>query len=476
MTARRTGTLACVGWLLAVLPAGSAAAASDADRQLRPAGPAPAAVEVGPRRVTPAELTPLPAAPVVSPQARALRAQLLGPFAGRPGYVTLSWFGVSGAVVTVGEHLLLFDAWQIPGAYPDFLPVGREQLAALEPEAILVGHGDFDHAGDLGYVAGSAGATVVGSAEHCDVAAAGAVREGVGTDFTCVVLGDETTPPGSMVATKLFADVEPIMSVVHVHSAARPPGEDNPLDPYVEGGDQTPFLTRYLDDPEELARLAAQMQENERGPSLLHQVRAGAFSLALADSAGPLSTVPAAAEALASLPGCVDVLWQAVQGFGQVVSGLEDVKDYVDAARPSVFYPQHADRWVPGLGTGQQAYVDKWAQTAAQLAFPPETVWLYDPEDYLATQAFAVGDPRWAAPPAGSRCAVAAEAGDPVSPPADPPAQRSDAAAGDRARTLPATGGGGALPGLLLLSLAALGVRRARRPLPTTRRRADPAP
>src|SRR3546814_1874568 len=67
-------------------------------------------------------------------------------------------------VQTCALPIFLFDAWESLGVQKDYVPIGREELVAIAPEAILIGHGHFDHAGDLGYIAGHARATEIGRA------------------------------------------------------------------------------------------------------------------------------------------------------------------------------------------------------------------------------------------------------------------------------------------------------------------------
>ena len=74
---------------------------------------------------------------------------------------------------------------------------------------MLVGHGYFDHAGDLGYVAGRSGTVVVGSAEICDVAVGGAAREQAGADFVCALTSTAETP-----ATRTAQSLSPTGLVV----------------------------------------------------------------------------------------------------------------------------------------------------------------------------------------------------------------------------------------------------------------------
>ena len=155
--------------------------------------------------------TPLPASPQISEQARALRATLLGPEAADPDYVTLHWVGVASFIVTIGRHLLLFDAWEVIGIHRDYVPIGREELAALEPEAILIGHGHFDHAADAGYIASRNGAVVVGSQEICDIARSDAEEVGGGLPFDCTITGTATEPAPVVTARKLATTASPLV-------------------------------------------------------------------------------------------------------------------------------------------------------------------------------------------------------------------------------------------------------------------------
>ncbi len=414
-----------------------------------------------PTRVPIAQFTPLPAAPTVSPAARAVRDQLLGDHWDDPAYVTLHWTGVSSFVITIGGHLLLFDAWEIIGAVEDYLPLGREELAALDPEAILVGHGHFDHAGDLGYVAGLANAVVVGSEEICTVGEEGAAREGVPTDFTCAITGTMTSPaPGTAAPLKLFADLDPVTVLQHIHSNTSPPGGGNELDPYVPVMDPQPYIEHFQDNPEELERFLAQQNESNQGGTWLYHFRIGDFTLVVGDSAGPIFDQPAVQQALDAFPGCIDVLANAILGFDQPVSGLQDPRLYVQYGHPKVFVPTHGDAWAPVISAGQAAYADELASQLNALPNPPEIDHLLDPADYLKERAYRVADPKWVAPMPGSSCATAA--GGPATP-VVPPAAPSPAPA-PGGPPMPSTGASGttALLGLACLLVAGLLLQRRR--------------
>ncbi len=408
----------------------------------------------GARRVPAAELTPLPPAPPVSAEVTALREELLGDHWNDPAYVTLHWVGVSSFVITIGGHLLLFDAWEIIGAVDDYLPIGREELAGLDPEAVLVGHGHFDHAGDLGYVAGLSKALVVGSEEICTVAEEGAVREGVGTDFTCAITGTMTTPaPGVAQAVKVFADLPAVTVLQHIHSNTSPPGNGNAVDPFVPVMDPQPYVDHFQDNPEELARFLAQQQESNQGGTWLYHFRIGEFTLLVGDSAGPIFSTPAVQQALDAFPGCVDVMANAILGFDQPVSGLQDPRLYVEHAHPKVFVPTHGDAWAPAISAGQEQYRDELAEQLAALPNPPEVDHLVDPQDYLVERAYRVADPRWVPPMPGSRCASDGPAATAQPRPPAPPAAAP--------HPLPSTGGRAPYLALgVLLAVVGAAVRR----------------
>ena len=94
--------------------------------------------------------TPLPAASKATAELRAIREKILGPDAMNPEVVKVWWVGVSSFIVSMKGHLFLLDAWEIVGAHANYVPIRREELAAIKPEAIFIGHGHFDHAASAG--------------------------------------------------------------------------------------------------------------------------------------------------------------------------------------------------------------------------------------------------------------------------------------------------------------------------------------
>ena len=366
-----------------------------------------------PDRVPVSQFSPLPAASKanVSPSARALRRRILGPRAEDPRYVTLHWVGVASFIVTIRGHLLLFDAWEIVGVHRDYVPIGREELAGIEPEAILLGHGHFDHAADAGYVAGRTGAAVLASEEQCRTVKDDAAREGNAGKFTCVLTGTQDSPPmGTLTGFRLFEDLPEVTILKHIHSAARPPGGGNALDPFLPVNDPGPYLQHLNTSPEEAARAAETLGDPEGGTRMYH-LRAGDFTLLLGDSAGPIFDQPAIRESLDRFPDCVDVMANAIQGFDQPVSGLQDPVLYIANAHPRLFLPSHGDAWAPGISSTQATYRDEFFRRIGQLRNPPDVDYLVDPGDYVKERAYRIDDRRWEDPMPGSSCGRRAAAG-----------------------------------------------------------------
>jgi hypothetical protein len=345
----------------------------------------------------------------------AAREAVLGADATDPAKVKLWWVGVSSFIASMGGHLFLFDAWEPIGLQADYVPIGREELAAIRPEAILIGHGHFDHAADAGYVAGLTGAALVAGETVCATARARAAELPESVDFPCLVLGNRDAPGiGSVQSIRIWSDLPPVTVIQHPHSAADPSDLLTGGLPLVFVPEILVYLENLNTDPRETLRFVESLFDDglvgqPEGGTWMYQLRIGDFSLLWHDSTGPIGAdEPGAAavrEALAALPGCVDVQAGAIVGFGMVTSGLRDSLDYVDAARPQISIPSHHDAWAPVVGGGAAAYETQWREALATLTFQPELDYLRDPQDYLVPRVFDIDDPRWKQALPGSRCA-----------------------------------------------------------------------
>ncbi len=362
-----------------------------------------------------AEWQPLPPAPAVSAEVQAARDRILGPDATDPATVKLWWYGVSSFIASAGGHLFLFDAWESVGLQEDYVPIGREELVAIQPEAILIGHGHFDHAADAGYVAGHTGAALVAGQTVCNTARERAAQLGAMAAFPCVVLGNRESPgPGALQQLRLWRDLAPLQGLQHIHSAVDPSDLLTGGLPLIFVPQVLSFLEHLNTDPREIAGFVQSLTDDgllgqPEGGTWAYHLRVGDFSLLWHDSTGPIGDEepqgPAVQAALDGFPGCVDVQVGAIVGFGMVTSGLRDSTLYVASAHPQLFLPSHHDAWAPVLGGGAAAYETQWRNALATLENPPELDYLRDPEDYMKPRVFRVDDPRWKVPMRGSSCA-----------------------------------------------------------------------
>src|SRR5580692_2805911 len=87
----------------------------------------------------------------------------------RDGRVVFSWLTNATFAAAMKGHVVLLDSFVtrleiIPGR----TPIVIQDLLDLQPEAIFLGHGHFDHADNAAYIAQQTGAVIYASPETCD--------------------------------------------------------------------------------------------------------------------------------------------------------------------------------------------------------------------------------------------------------------------------------------------------------------------
>lgn len=356
---------------------------------------------------------PLPR-PQVSPEVAEARLRLLGPDSTNPNQVKVWWYGVSSFIAAIGGHLVLLDAWEVVGIHKGYVPITRDDLVALKPEAIFIGHGHFDHAADAGYVASRTGAALIAGSSVCETARQKAGQNVANTTFSCLRLGlAGDHPTGAIFPVKVFADLPAVNIIKHSHSAADPMDLLMGGTPLVYVPQVLPFLLNLNTDPQEILSFIQSLPEDgiggePEGGTWAYQFRVGDFSLLWHDSTGEMREGDPESEAiqhaLANLPGCVDVQIGDIVGFGMLTSAYRDALAYVRAAQPRLFIPNHHDAWLPVIGGGASSYEAQWTSELATLAVPPEQDYLRDPQDYMKVRSFNVADARWRAPVVGRNC------------------------------------------------------------------------
>ena len=322
----------------------------------------------------------------------------------RSDRVILSWFSVASTAAAIDGHVVLFDAYiHKEEDLPNYVPTTTEELVALKPEAIFVGHGHFDHMAKAGEIIARTGAFVVGTPEHCDQAKQlAADYAGQAVDVRCIDAVTRGSEPGAEVNTfHPFDDRIEVTALKHIHSAAEAPDGEN--HETTLGSGAFPDARLVLLHPPGPSVLNNLSTSGDEGSSILYQFHIGSFSLIWNDTAGPLrERGPQLFDVLSGLPP-TDVEVGSVLGFNDPTNGLRDIVDYVERLKPQVFYPVHHD-FVAEYGASQRMKGVMEREMARRGELPTEVRWLYDPTDYLrpGLMTFDPADPRWAVdePPA----------------------------------------------------------------------------
>lgn len=414
---------------------------------------APAQAASGPTAATPADL-----AKTIAERSRFFGAENVDQRTGAlpRDEVHLAWVSVATFAAALDGHVVLFDAY-IHKAEQEraYVPATTQDLIALQPEAIFLGHGHYDHGQLTGPIAAATGATVVGTQGHCDQASADA-----GKQLRCVVAFGADAKFGAQKAISVLPGVC-TTALLHVHSAAEPPDpERDPTNPAVGTPDPGVILEH---PPGPGTTLIAPGDEHG---TVLYQLRIGHFTLTMHDSSGPLKEeAPEVFPVLRSLRP-TDVQVGALVSFNNPTNGLRDAAMYVDALQPDVFVPSHHD-FVGGEYGGADDYEPQLERELASYDVDPEVRFLYDPYDYVRPNLlrFDVDDPRWVDEEVPCVRAAGAGRSSTVSPPAEQAAPAGQAAPVNAAKVpLAATGAGVtvAAAGLLLL-VCVVGLRRRAR-------------
>lgn len=313
------------------------------------------------------------------------------------GQAIVSWFGISSFAAALNGHVVLLDAFiQYRSERPGYVPTSVDELIALRPEAIFLGHGHGDHGELVSRIAGATCAVLVGTPENCAQFDAGVkALYGDERSLQCVAVTEEGSAAGQVVAIDAFQPDICITAFRHVHSDAVPP------DP-----DRVPNIPLFLPDPGSYIVHppgtppydTATGLSGDEGGSLLFQFRMHDFALVWNDTVGPAKeAAPDLFERMREIPP-TDVMLGAILGFNIFTNGFRDAAMYAEAIQPQVFIPNHHDFIAPD---GAQ---DDWQATFQRdldglpADVRPELRWIVNPTDYVRPSLlhFDIDDPRWA--------------------------------------------------------------------------------
>ena len=293
----------------------------------------------------------------------------------RADRLILSWFGVTNFAMALGGRVVLLDAWVPRGEYSGVVPTDPEELAALRPSHLFIGHAHWDHAADAAAILDASRARLVGTPEHV-----AQISEQATTEVRATSMGTAAAATGELATTSVGPIA--VTSLKHPHSAVKLPDGDYP--PLLPVPDLTPILTHppTLEDTlHELLHVG-----DAEGGCLLYRFRLGGFRMTWNDTCGPIREESAAAVRswLRAQPR-TDVHVGAIQGFGQFTNGLRDPLDYVADVRPRVFVPCHHDNWAPPVTAPAHTYEEPLRDGLARLPEHqrPRVRMLRDPADYV---------------------------------------------------------------------------------------------
>lgn len=307
----------------------------------------------------------------------------------------LSWVSVATLAASIRGHVVLLDTYiHKREDQPGYVPSTLDELVALDPEYVFIGHGHFDHSDTAGELAARSGATVVGTAEYCAQTRAQAEAFSPGTVIACRAVIPAAAAPGYTAEPPRLMDGVQVTALKHVHSAAEPPDPSRDVTNVVVPIPDPETVLLHPPGPAAFAHSPA----GDEGGSVLYQFRAGAFALTWHDSSGPLKEqAPEVFDDLRALAP-TDVETGAVLGFNQLTNGLRDPAMYAAALCPKVYIPLHHD-FVTEYGSAAD-YEQPMAKELRFYGVQPELRWLVDPRDYLRPErmTFTVADARWKRP------------------------------------------------------------------------------
>lgn len=306
----------------------------------------------------------------------------------RRNRVILSWMGVSGFAAALNGKVILMDAYVardggvLIGGQPlrvwpsiQYIKSTPQELAALKPELVLIGHTHFDHAGDLPTVVrANPDVVVLGTQEHCN----DIIAEVPEVNVQCRSLFAAGAEFGTMV--RLPKDTLPgvgIIAVKQPHSAA----PTNPaLDPPFAwpASSQSPLCSAHTDYPpqpgEPLAWGAPGVGPPSGAISIMWHLSVGDFGIAWQNTAGPIDQ--RVLSAFAKLPK-TDLRLASI-----VVSGRSWLDVHNRALKPKVFMPIHHDGCGYLLKKSLEDFLASLPEPKPMLRF------LSDPSDYLLPLVF----------------------------------------------------------------------------------------
>jgi L-ascorbate metabolism protein UlaG (beta-lactamase superfamily) len=260
--------------------------------------------------------------------------------------VMLDWLGVSTFRLTVGETVILLDAYidRVPAAPPVGITTAEVRCA----DYVLVGHSHFDHLWGAERIAAQTGATVIGSHETVRLLHD---KDAIPEAQLMAVAGGEPIDLGNDIRVRVFPSLHSCIWATMSGNAAEPCLGDLGI-AYQERAARVSRAMDMLHSGALGAEVAAHMKESDRHPrgeggSFAYLIETPAGSIFWKDSSGHWSGVlrdlrPDVALLAAIGRGNVD--GEPVQG---TLAGF--IATEVELLKPKTVALCHHDDWMPPL-------------------------------------------------------------------------------------------------------------------------------
>jgi hypothetical protein len=392
---------------------------------------------------------------IVSPETIAARARFFGAEnvderngEVRADRVIFSWVTNASLAVSVRGRIVLLDTYinrpELPpeAGAPDLRrsPISIQELIALAPEAIFLGHGHGDHADNAAYIAKLLNIPIYASPETCDVMQAdvrrmfadpNTVNGGVrivpnNLPVSCISPISRGSIPGFEIVN--IHQLDPVACIVafkHIHSGTVPTDPNFPFIPVSPDSDprENSLYPRLvsLTPPTSSTPVPGQMNlttsgfgsipGSPGGPiSIFYQFilsDANNFTFVWHNTTGPLKEGAGSDPGLPSpavgarLFAIMDSLPQTDVELGSIVSlgvGTNGVRDpilYQQHIRPQVYIPIHETDATPISSSLRYKNAYLQAVVAANVPIRPEIRWMVDPDDFVRPMVYDPKDDRW---------------------------------------------------------------------------------
>lgn len=371
-------------------------------------------------------------------------AQNVNPNTGevRNDRVILSWTTNASEAVSIKGRVVLLDTYinrpELPPGpgEPDLRrsPLTPQEMIDLNPEAIFLGHGHFDHADNAAYISKWLDIPIYSTPETCDaiqvdvqrmasdpnVVNGGAKIIPDSRPANCIPIVTRGSVPGTEVVR--LKQLEPLACIVafkHIHSGAVPTDATFPLEPVNPDSDpreqslypnQTSLIPGHPPVP---GQMNLQTSVGVGGPiSLFYQFILrddddNNFTFVWHNTTGPLK------EGVGSDPGLpspqvgahlfaiMDSLPQTDLEVGAIVTldqannGTRDAILYHQHIKPQVYIPIHQTDATPISSSLRYKVSYEKTLVAANVPVRPEARWKVDPDDFLKLDVFDPQDNRW---------------------------------------------------------------------------------